>query len=56
MKKFHKHIYLYSYDTGFYIYKQCRCGKRKVVRPEGGYQPLDREWLETATAKEAKGK
>ncbi len=54
MKKFHIHIFKYHHDTGFYIYKQCRCGKRKVVKPEGGYQPLDRCWLEAATKEEVK--
>jgi len=34
-------------DTGFTIYKECsKCGKRKIEQGEGGYQPIDRSYLE----------
>jgi len=48
-KGLHICIYKYHHDTGFNIYKQCRCGKRKVIIPEGGYQPIDKKRLKESS-------
>jgi hypothetical protein len=41
------HIHWWKYVFGdFNKYYECRCGKRKVVRGVGGYQPIDTKWLE----------
>ena len=35
-------------DTGIYLYQQnSKSGKRRILRYKfGGYQPIDRKWLE----------
>ena len=43
--KLHVHVFKYHHDTGFNIYYKCKCGKRKVYKPFGGYQPVDNKWL-----------
>ncbi len=45
-RRFHIHWFKYDHDTGHNIYKKCRCGQRKVVCPQGGYQPIDQKWLD----------
>ena len=36
-------------DNGFSIYEECRhhlCKTRRVLQRNGGYQPIDNEWLQ----------
>lgn len=42
------HNWKFSHDTGFNEYYECkRCKKKKDEYPLGGYQPIDRDWLNT---------
>jgi hypothetical protein len=42
----HIHNFKTVRDTGKHSYQQCDgCGKRRVVSADGGYQPIDTEWL-----------
>ena len=44
----HLHFYSEMRNTGIWSYRQCRCGKRKIVQVGfGGHQPVDRSWIET---------
>lgn len=34
-------------DTELHLYQCCACGRRRVVRVlGGGYQPIDKKWLD----------
>lgn len=39
------HGWRFSHGVANCYYKCCACGKRKVVYANGGYQPVDRAWL-----------
>lgn len=42
------HWYHQIRNTGKWSYRQCRCGKRKIVQVGfGGYQPVCGSWIET---------
>lgn len=44
------HIWKRDHDTGHNVYYECKmCGKRDVITPTGGYQPIDNEWLNNET-------
>lgn len=40
------HKWLFSHGTGHKYYECKRCGKRALRMMVGGYQPIDRAWLE----------
>lgn len=44
---FGMHKWNFEFSTGHNEYYECEiCGKRDVVYPfDGGYQPIDRDWL-----------
>ena len=40
------HIMNFKFSTGHNSYYECEiCGKRDVKCPVGGYQPIDKSWL-----------
>jgi hypothetical protein len=41
----HIHFYRTVKKEGVNIYKECRCGSRKVEFSALGYSPIDVEWL-----------
>ena len=47
------HEYRLVRDTGSNLYWLCsKCGKRRVTHCEGGYQPIDEQWLQTGVFSE----
>ena len=44
-KNKHIHFYKIQWKDGVNVYKECRCGSRKVEYSGIGYQPIDVEWL-----------
>lgn len=42
------HAWEKAWNTGANTYWRCRrCGSRGIIIPGGGYQPVDRHWLQT---------
>lgn len=40
------HVWDTVYDTGYTAYLRCeRCGRRDIAQPNGGHQPVSREWI-----------
>jgi hypothetical protein len=51
LKLFKKCLFFHKWkidkDTGFTIYRRCmKCGKKEIKQRGGGYQPIDKTYLE----------
>jgi hypothetical protein len=42
--KFHLHWYREQFNTTVWSYRECRCGKRQIVRMVMGHQPKWSQW------------
>lgn len=52
---FHFHKWRTIKDTTIHKYIQCKkCGKRAITGGSGGYQPIDKQWIESGVFRDTK--
>lgn len=51
---FHFHKWEVIKDTHLHQYLQCRECNKRIVIGQGGYQPIDKQWIETGVFRDIK--